>query len=235
MELLILGLSGTQGFHSLVQKHNLTSCQFHNKDGPISFGRYLSNNTLTGENSILMVAFQVKGEKQNYCFCLSLCLPRCQREVVPPRVPGIFPNIRILPEVFQWCWTQEKTSEWLRPAKRLLDNCWPHPHCCSSRLWRKQLCRLPACGKSFFNPAAESRCHPEGQGWVTESSISFRISLMDSDCSVWKFQASFDLLQMQCTFREGMKGCYPTRNLTRTLAEHYMYECLPRRSLKDAI
>lgn len=27
----------TRGFHLLVQKHNLTSCQFHNKDGSISF------------------------------------------------------------------------------------------------------------------------------------------------------------------------------------------------------
>lgn len=78
VELLILGLSGTR-VSSLVQKHNLTSCQFHNKDGPISFGRYLSNNTLTGENSILIVAFRLKRKNRTIVSCLSLCLRRCQR------------------------------------------------------------------------------------------------------------------------------------------------------------
>ena len=193
MELLILGLSGTRGFHSLVQKHNLTSCQFHNKDGPIFFGRYLSSNTLTGENSIFMAAFRLKEEKQNYCFCLCLCLPRCQRGGCPtPRVPGIFPNIRILPEVFKWCWTQEKTSERLRPAKRLLDNCWPHPPAACPGCENSFVACLPVVRASLIQPLNQGVIL-KVKGGLLGLPISFRISLMDSDCSVWKFQASFDL------------------------------------------
>lgn len=132
----------------------MTSCQFHNKDGPVSFGRYLSNNTLTGENSILMVAFRLKEEKQNYCSCLCLRLLRCQRGGCPkgptPRVPGIFPNIRILPEVFKWCWTQEKTSGQLRPAKRLLDNCWAHPPAAQSNCENSFVTCLPVVRASLI-------------------------------------------------------------------------------------
>lgn len=140
-----------------------------------------------------MVAFRLKEEKQNYCFCLSLCLPRCQRGGCPtPRVPGIFPNIRILPEVFKWCWTQEKTSEWLRPAKRLLDNCWPHPPAARPGCENSFVACLPVVRASLIQPLNQGVIL-KVKGGLLGLPISFRISLMDSDCSVWKFQASFDL------------------------------------------
>ena len=50
---------------------------------------------------------------------------------------------------------------------------------------------------------------------------------MNSDCSVWKFQASFALkgaVYASATAWKDMKGCYPMRNLNKTLAKCYVYE-----------
>lgn len=41
---------------------------------------------------------------------------------------------------------------------------------------------------------------------------------MNSDCSVWKFQASFDLkdaVYASATAWKDIKGCYPMRNLNK--------------------
>lgn len=58
---------------------------------------------------------------------------------------------------------------------------------------------------------------------------SFTHKLMNSDCSVWKFQASFDLkdaVYASATAWKDIKGCYPMRNLNKTLAKCYVYEVL---------
>lgn len=52
---------------------------------------------------------------------------------------------------------------------------------------------------------------------------------MNSDCSVWKFQASFDLkdaVYASATAWKDIKGCYPMRNLNKTLVKCYVYEVL---------
>lgn len=44
---------------------------------------------------------------------------------------------------------------------------------------------------------------------------------MNSDCSVWKFQASFDLkdaVYASVTAWKDIKGCYPMSHLNTTLA-----------------
>lgn len=44
---------------------------------------------------------------------------------------------------------------------------------------------------------------------------------MNSDCSVWKFQASFDLkdaVYASVTAWKDIKGCYPMKKLNKTLA-----------------
>lgn len=56
---------------------------------------------------------------------------------------------------------------------------------------------------------------------------SFSLKLKISDCSVWKFQASFDLkdaLYASPTAWKGIKGCRPMRNRNKTLAKCYVYD-----------
>lgn len=56
---------------------------------------------------------------------------------------------------------------------------------------------------------------------------SFTHKLMNSDCSVWIVQASFDLkdaVYASATARKDIKGCYPMRNCNKTLAKCYVYE-----------
>lgn len=116
-----------------------------------------------------------------------------------------------------WCWTWEKTSQCLRQQESLLQITEGDSLQLQTLLVETPL--SPTCLKrGFFNPASESRCHPEVQERAM-SILHSQISELLLQCM--QVSASFDLrdaLYASVTAWKDIKGCYPmSKALARTM------------------